>query len=76
MHEPSSSDREEALAEHVGELLKEARKFHQQATALLGTPDPNTLPRQRETKYEIVKQIRLVNLLCAPPEFEQAGAFA
>lgn len=33
-------------------------------------------PRLRETKCETVEQIRLVNVLCALPEFEQAGAFA
>lgn len=32
-------------------------------------------PRLRETKCETVEQIRLVNVLCALPELQQAGAF-
>ena len=32
-------------------------------------------PRLREIKCETVEQIRLVNVLCALPEFQQAGAF-
>jgi uncharacterized protein len=32
-------------------------------------------PRLRETKCETVDQIRLINVLCSLPEFEQAGAF-
>ena len=50
MDEPGSSDREEALAEHVGELLEEARRLHQQAMVLLQNPQTDPLPKLKQAR--------------------------
>lgn len=38
----------DAAAEHIGQMLMLAKSKHQEAMALLGTPNKNALPRLRE----------------------------
>jgi len=38
----------DAAVEHISRMLALAKSKHQIAMALLGTPDPNALPRLRE----------------------------
>ncbi|WP_162599573.1 hypothetical protein [Phenylobacterium parvum] len=37
-----------AAVEHISQMLTLAKSKHQEAMGLLGTPDPNALPRLRE----------------------------
>ena len=41
-------DLPDAAVEHISHMLTLAKSKHQEAMALLGTPDPNALPRLRE----------------------------
>ncbi len=41
-------DLPDAAVEHIGQMLTLAKSKHQEAMALLGTPDPNAVPRLRE----------------------------
>jgi transposase InsO family protein len=44
----ADSDLPDAAVEHISQMLTLAKSKHQEAMALLGTPDPNALPRLRE----------------------------
>lgn len=44
----ADSDLPDAAVEHISKMLTLAKCKHQEAMALLGTPDPNALPRLRE----------------------------
>ena len=41
----ADSDLPDAAVEHISQMLTLAKSKHQEAMALLGTPDPNALPR-------------------------------
>lgn len=54
-------DLSEAAVEHISQMLKLATSKHQEAMALLGTPDPNALPRL----HEVLRLLEEVELLAA-----------
>jgi hypothetical protein len=56
-----SADRDpsDAAVEHVGQMLRLAKSKHQEAIALLGTPDLNALPRL----HEVLRLLEDVELL-------------
>ena len=46
--EAADPDLPDAAVEHISQMLTLAKSKHQEAMALLGTPDPNALPRLRQ----------------------------
>ena len=54
-------DLPDAAVEHISQMLKLATSKHQEAMGLLGTPDPNALPRLRE----VLRLLEEVELLAA-----------
>ncbi len=45
--------------EHISQMLTLAESKHQEAMALLGTPDPNVLPRLREV-LRLLEEVELL----------------
>lgn len=55
----SDPDLPDAAVEHISRMLTLAKSKHQEAMALLGTPDPNVLPRLREVLH-LLKEVELL----------------
>jgi hypothetical protein len=55
----TDSDLPDAAIEHSSHMLTLPKSKHQEAMALLGTPDPNALPRLRE----VLRLLEVVELL-------------
>jgi len=55
----ADQDLPEAAVQHVSQMLTLAKSKHQEAIALLGTPDLNALPRL----YEVLRLLEDVELL-------------
>lgn len=49
----------EAAIDHISQMLTLAKSKHQEAMALLGTPDPNALPRLREV-LRLLNEVELL----------------
>jgi len=52
-------DLPDAAVEHISHMLTLAKSKHQEAMALLGTPDPNALPRLREV-LRLLEEVELL----------------
>ena len=52
-------DLPDAAVEHISHMLTLAKSKHQDAMALLGTPDPNALPRLREV-LRLLEEVELL----------------
>jgi hypothetical protein len=52
-------DLPDAAVEHISHMLTLAKSKHQEAMALLGTPDPNALPRFREV-LRLLEEVELL----------------
>ena len=52
-------DLPDAAIEHISQMLTLAKSRHQEATALLRTPDPKALPRLREV-LRLLKEVELL----------------
>ena len=52
-------DLPDAAVEHISQMLTLAKSKHQEAMALLGTPDPNALPRLREV-LRLLEEVELL----------------
>ena len=75
----------DAAVEHISRMLALAKSKHQIAMALLGTPDPNALPRLREVlrlleEAELLANDATTHVEAAgmkpatkPPHFQQAA---
>lgn len=46
--EAADPDLPNAAVEHISQMLTLAKRKHQEAMAMLGTPDPSSVPRLRE----------------------------
>ena len=55
----ADSDLPDAAVEHISQMLTLAKFKHQEAMTLLGTPDPNTLPRLREV-LRLLEEVELL----------------
>ena len=55
----ADSDLPDAAVEHISQMLTLAKCKHQEAMALLGTPDPNALPRLREV-LRLLEEVELL----------------
>jgi len=55
----SDPDLPDAAVEHISKMLTLAKIKHQEAMALLGTPDPNALPRLREV-LRLLEEVELL----------------
>ena len=55
----ADQDLPEAAVQHVSQMLNLAKSKHQEAMALLGTPDPNALPRLREV-LRLLEEVELL----------------
>jgi hypothetical protein len=55
----ADSDLPDAAVEHISQMLTLAKSKHQEAMALLGTPDPNALPRLREV-LRLLEEVELL----------------
>ena len=55
----ADSDLPDAAVEHISKMLTLAKCKHQEAMALLGTPDPNALPRLREV-LRLLEEVELL----------------
>lgn len=52
-------DLPDVAVEHISKMLTLAKSKHQEAIALLGTPDPNALPRLREV-LRLLEEVELL----------------
>lgn len=52
-------DLPDAAVEHISQMLTLAKSKHQEAMALLGTPDPSALPRLREV-LRLLEEVELL----------------
>jgi hypothetical protein len=52
-------DLPDAAVEHISKMLTLAKSKHREAMALLGTPDPNALPRLREV-LRLLEEVELL----------------
>jgi hypothetical protein len=52
-------DLPDAAVEHISQMLTLAKSKHQEAMALLGTPDQNALPRLREV-LRLLEEVELL----------------
>ena len=52
-------DLPDAAVEHISHMLTLAKSKHQEAMALLGTPDPNALPRLRDV-LRLLEEVELL----------------
>ena len=52
-------DLPDAAVEHISQMLTLAKRKHQEAMAMLGTPDPNAVPRL----HEVLRLLNEVELL-------------
>ena len=52
-------DLPDAAVEHISRMLTLAKSKHQDAMAMLGTPDPNALPRLREV-LRLLEEVELL----------------
>lgn len=57
--EAADPDLPDAAVEHISQMLTLAKSKHQEAMALLGTPDPNALPRLREV-LRLLEEVELL----------------
>lgn len=57
--EATHPDLPDAAVEHISEMLSLAKSRHQEAMALLGTPDRNALPRLREV-LRLLEEVELL----------------
>lgn len=55
----ANPDLPDAAVEHISHMLTLAKSKHQEAMALLGTPDPNALPRLREV-LRLLEEVELL----------------
>lgn len=55
------TDLPDAAVEHIGQMLTLAKRKHQEAMTMLGTPDPSAVPRLRE----VLRLLGEVELLAA-----------
>ncbi|TXI09145.1 MAG: hypothetical protein E6Q63_05535, partial [Novosphingobium sp.] len=55
----TADDLPDAAVEHISQMLTLAKSKHQEAMALLSTPDPKAVPRMRE----VVRHLTEVELL-------------
>lgn len=55
----SDPDLPDAAVEHISQMLTLAQNKHQEATVLLGAPDPNALPRLREV-LRLLEEVELL----------------
>ena len=55
----ADSDLPDAAVEHISKMLTLAKSKHQEAMALLGTPDPNALSRLREV-LRLLEEVELL----------------
>ncbi|MFN5632384.1 MAG: hypothetical protein ACK473_10295 [Sphingomonadales bacterium] len=55
----ADSDLPDAAVELISQMLTLAKSKHQKAMALLGTPDPNSLPRLREV-LRLLEEVELL----------------
>jgi hypothetical protein len=55
----SDPDLPDAAVEHISQMLTLAKSKHQEAIALLGTPDPNAVPRLREV-LRLLEEVELL----------------
>ncbi|WP_374589085.1 hypothetical protein [Novosphingobium sp.] len=49
----------DAAVEHISQMLKLAKNKHQEAMAMLGTPDPSAVPRLREV-LRLLEEVELL----------------
>ena len=61
--EAADPDLPDAAVEHISHMLTLAKSKHQEAMALLGTPDPSAVPRLRE----VLRLLEEVELLADDP---------
>ncbi len=57
--EAADPDLPDAAVEHISQMLTLAKSKHQEAMALLGTPDSNALPRLREV-LRLLEEVELL----------------
>lgn len=55
----ADQDLPEDAVQHISQMLMLAKSKHQEAMALLGTPDPNALPRLREV-LRLLEEVELL----------------
>lgn len=52
-------DLPDAAVEHISQMLTLAKRKHQEAMAMLGTPDPSAVPRLREV-LRLLEEVELL----------------
>ena len=52
-------DLPDAAVEHISQMLTLAKRKHQEAIAMLGTPDPSAVPRLREV-LRLLEEVELL----------------
>jgi hypothetical protein len=52
-------DPPDAAVEHISQMLTLAKRKHQEAMAMLGTPDPSAVPRLREA-LRLLEEVELL----------------
>ena len=57
--EAADPDLPDAAVEHISHMLTLAKSKHQEAMALLGTPDPSAVPRLREV-LRLLEEVELL----------------
>ena len=61
----ADQDLPEAAVEHISQMLTLAKSKHQEAMALLGTPDPKALPRLHEV-LRLLEEVKLLPTTLRP----------
>ena len=66
-------DLPDSAVEHISQMLTLAKRKHQEAIAMLGTPDPSAVPRLREV-LRLLEEVELLAVQMAIAQLEQMKA--